>query len=401
MRVRTTCLVKTEKKKKIDSTSPLLYPQLKKTVSSVNTLMQSLKDKIDDLKIPDFGSGLYGDDGYHCVLHNNDTIIASVIADRISGKFEKPDKSTELRLKRQCSIDWIDYEHNHLASARWCDVPLRTRSRLVQAREYTHAWLNGRKSPTQRIGRYDRSFWHFASKAPIEFGPGESFISRQGDVSLFSKLDPHYATVTADLAVIAARFVSINNGLREIFNEAFQRDVGPHLPKRDLDFVGPLEKGFNHYDSPTSFQERVLAWWYKHDLIQRGSRGSSVYKNTKKRRFINIECLMNVVIQKIFGWALRQCLKINAGCDLDLGQDFHKYLIRFERMATVDWSNASDSIVTWTVQQLMAKDTKVFRALDLARSQFVLIDTPMIDCVRPVKQYHLPLKFSSMGNDIA
>lgn len=397
MRVRTKDIVKTKKDGKIARHSPLQYPQLNKTVKGVNTLMQSLKDKIDDLKIPDFGSSLYSDDSHYCVLHDSNTIIASVIADRISGKFEKPDKSTESGLKRQCSTDWIDYERDHLAKAKWVNIPLEGRSKIVRAREYAHAWLNGSKGPCQ-VKRYDRSFWYFASKAPIEFGPGESFISRQGDVSLFSKLDPYYATVTLELAPIAARFISINKGLREIFNEAFQRDVGPSLPDIDPDFIGPLEKRFSVNESSRSFQYRVRAWWDKHNLIQRGSRGSSVYKNTKKRRFINIECLLNVVIQKIFGWSLRQCLKVNGGCDLDLGQDKHKHLIRYKHLATVDWSNASDSIVTWAVQQLLLKDQKIFKALDLARSQFVLIDTPVIDCQRTVKQYHSPLKFSSMGN---
>ena len=385
--------------------SPLTHTNLTNVIKKTNDEIGRLKDYANELKIPSFGNSLYdciNDDGSN--LPNIHNVIASTISDRITGKFERPDFTADQRLRRECNEAWITYERDHLSKVKWSGVGLRTRGVIYKARDLVHQWLNG-SSDGHRF-RFNKSFWHFAENAPIEFGPGESFISKQGDVSTFSKLDPFSMTVTIDCLEEAALFISINKGFRSLFTEVFRKEdlrEKANSRSKGVKFVKKHElviihksfsKGVNYFAS------RVRSFLIREQLVQRGSRGSSVYKNKEKRRFINVECFLNVVLQKVAGWSLRQCLKSNANCDLDLGQDYHKRLISQPGWSTVDWQNASDSILTWLVEQLFARCKRVFNLLDRVRSQFVLINTPFDEKSRlvNVKQYHHPLKFSSMGN---
>lgn len=385
--------------------SPLTYSNLTEVVKTTNDSIERLKVYANELKIPSFGNSLYdciNDDGSNLPdIHN---VIASTISDRITGKFERPDFTADQRLRRECNEAWITYERNHLSKIKWDDVGLNTRGVIYKARDLIHSWLNGSRDG-QRF-RFDRSFWHFAERAPIEFGPGESFISKQGDVSAFTKLDPFSMTVTIDCLEEAALFISVNKGFRSLFTEVFRKEdlsLKSKARSRGIKFVKNNELTINHKSFSKGvvyFASRVRSFLVQQGLVQRGSRGSSVYKNKEKRRFINVECFLNVILQKVAGWSLRQCLKFNADCDLDLGQDYHKRLISKPGWSTVDWQNASDSILTWLVKQLFARCRKVFNLLDRVRSQFVLINTTCAEKSRTVdvKQYHSPLKFSSMGN---
>lgn len=389
--------------------SPLTPTKLKEIVKTTNSLISKLKDYAHELEIPSFGSSLYGDyiSGPGGFLPDSNTIIASTIADRITGKFEAPDFTAEQRLRRECSEAYITYESTHLSSIRWEDVPRETRGVVYRASDLIYHWLNGSNIRNGKFF-YNRSFWHFVKKAPIEFGPGESFISKNGDVSIFSKLDPYNFTVTEDCLEEAALFCSINKGFRVLFSEVFRKERFKTKAKARLSGVKegrvknrPLLTNKSDFSKSTSyFASRVVDFLRAHNLVQRGSRGTSVYKNSKKRRFINVECLLNVVMQKVAGWALRQCLKVNAACDLDLGQDYHKKLISNSSMSTVDWTNASDSILKFLVEKLFSSCKKVFSILDKIRSHFVLIDTPVYENLHShsIKMYHHPKKFSSMGN---
>lgn len=388
--------------------NPLTKAKQKQLVKDFNNAMLRLKDYAHELDIPSFGNSLYGNNSSQLssnTLPDINTVIASTIADRITGKFEVPDFSAEQRLRRECNEAWLLYESDHLAQNKWDNVGIQTRGVIYRARDLVEKWLNGY---TNGRYRWEQSFFKFFEDAPIAFGPGESFISKNGDVSTFSKLDPYNFTVTIDVLEEASLFIALNKGLRTILSEEFkkielQRKI--KAKRRGTKYVRVRYEPFSDNADLSLgvriFAARVRSFLLQNGLVQRGSRGSSVYKNSKKRRFINVECFLNVVLQKGAGYALRQCLKINANCDLDLGQDFHKLLISQPGWSTVDWSNASDSILCWLLEQLMMKNQKIFRILDTLRSKFVLIDTPFInehDRSDHYKMYHIPHKFSSMGN---
>ena len=92
-----------------------------------------------------------------------------------------------------------------------------------------------------------------------------------------------------------------------------------------------------------------------------GARGSSVPKNNETDRFINVEPLFNMILQRIIAAELRKVLhfygnslenQINGNYEIS-AQDVHKIMIANNLFATIDFSNASDSVILQVVQQLV------------------------------------------------
>lgn len=378
--------------------NPLTTSKLTAVCASVNKTMLRLQERLNEFEIPDFGSSLYSDNGDSCLFLDNNTIIASLVTDRIVNKFERPSRHTESLLKRQCNTDWIAYERDHLKRVNLDSLPHECgRGAIWGASKLIDEWMSG-----VRFGKryYKYSFWYFLDNAPIEFGPGESFNSLRGEAHLFGKLNPHNATVTADALQLASFVVASNKALRVVFASAIRKS-------KDADLIASTEHHSAYLEEKMKkskiglhirvFANRVRKFLTAKNLVQQGSRGSSVYKNSQKRRFINVECLLNVVIQKMISYALRRCLKQNAKIDLDTGQELHKVRIQSSLLTTVDFSNASDSILRSLLHKLFHRDKRLMKLLETVRSPFVLIDTPCGD--RSTKRvYHESLKFSSMGN---
>lgn len=137
--------------------------------------------------------------------------------------------------------------------------------------------------------------------------------------------------------------------------------------------------------------------WGKHhaslssDLVfVRANRFATVPKTAKTDRAIGIEPSINLWYQKFYGRQLRRLLLKNAGIDLDYGQSFHQHLARKGSLdgslATIDLSNASDTLSTALVRLLLPVGWH--SVLDDLRSKFTEIDG----------QTHRLEKFSSMGN---
>lgn len=389
----------------------------KRLVSNTNSALQRAKVAINELKIPVFGSSLYRSDNTSCVFHDADSIIASVVADRFTRKFECPSLSTEQLLKRNCFDDWRAFERGHVrAIERSTNSKHDTRRAAIRARSLIKSWL---KPP--RGGRY-KGFWEYFDEAPVEFGPGESFTSTSGDTSIFTKISPAMVfpqgTVTIEAAEIAAILIASNKALRECYKAKLKalEDPEKYPSPPDFESIANAELQFDIWlnTSARKFTKRValfarqvysrIFYAYKVDhedcLVKRGSRASSVYKDATKRRFINIECLWNSVIQKMIGWAIRQCLKHNAGIDLDDGQAYHRYLIQRE-LTTLDESNASDSIVHAFTREVLRFDTALTSLIESTRSSFIIMDEFIptgTGNFHRVKSWNEVLKTSSMGN---
>lgn len=123
--------------------------------------------------------------------------------------------------------------------------------------------------------------------------------------------------------------------------------------------------------------------------VVRGNRFTTVPKDNKKFRGICIEPSINVAYQLAVGSHIRGRLK-RSGIDLKSGQDVHRRVAcessRTQYFATIDLSNASDTIAYNLVKALLPGDW--FELLDDLRSPFTSVDG---------KWVHLQ-KFSSMGN---
>lgn len=381
-------------------------------VNDVNQLLLQAKGDVSELKIPVFGSSLYDSSDTDCVFHNADSVIASVVADRFIRKFERPSRDAERLLKRKCVEGWIDFEASHLDTVeRHVQTSQPTNRAIIRSRKTLKEWLRPSKS-------HQKSFWDYIEEAPVEFGPGESFTGSQGDTSVFSKINPNqifpYGTVSVELAAFAAIIIASNKATRTQYL-AFLRKKGddkyPSVPcKQSIEearknFPDSLRLGASKrvYNVALRIYSEIFHAFpldHEHCLIKRGSRGSSVYKDSEKRRFINIECLWDSVIQKMVGFAFRQCLKFNARIDLDDGQQYHRYLIS-KPVTTVDESNASDSIVHKLCQKVLSFDSRLVDLLDVTRASFILLDveSPTGRGTFAHQKSWFPVKkTSSMGN---
>jgi hypothetical protein len=179
----------------------------------------------------------------------------------------------------------------------------------------------------------------------------------------------------------------------EFFDSA---DWGPgvtQIIKRDTSSTNKfrLENGITRVLH--NFIEPFLAqaypiWSLKKFSFHAGNKIVTVPKNSKTDRTIAIEPGMNLWFQKALGSMIRRRLR-RVGVDLN-SQERNQRLARvgskFNNLATVDFSSASDSISTSTVWNLLPP--RWFALLDLTRSQFGSLDGTLIE-------YE---KFSSMGN---
>lgn len=125
---------------------------------------------------------------------------------------------------------------------------------------------------------------------------------------------------------------------------------------------------------------QIMTWTY-------GSRFGTVPKNNEKRRPINVEPFANLVCQAELGDYFRYVLKEHFGQDLNNLQIEHRKRIRDLSLATIDLSNASDSVSLRLCEFLLPKH--VFKKVIACRSEFIL---------GPDKNYHPLKKVSSMGN---
>lgn len=124
--------------------------------------------------------------------------------------------------------------------------------------------------------------------------------------------------------------------------------------------------------------------------LVRGNRFTSVPKDAKKNRGICIEPSINLFYQLGVGtWLTSRLGKTTGWRKTDI-QEYHKFLARLSSLtglsATIDLSNASDTICTALVELLLPADW--FKLLDDLRSHFTFIGGSWTKLE----------KFSSMGN---
>lgn len=388
--------MKTQQKPKVNveangklTISHLLNPkEQKELVYKTNSCLLQLVRRLSDepsYSVPVFSSDSLFGTSDNRVQFNTDTIVASTIVGRIQGKFEQPDHTSKSRLTSACYRDWEAYE-SELSSIKWGSLSNRDRANTYEAsREF------------QRIvGSFGR-FVHLMSEQAPTLGPGETFQSKEGDVSAFSKLNDIWGwTVSTECAPYAALIIAQNRGFRQILIEKFFKkkkyQSGDTKARRVT-----LDPIYSKYAKNVGyFATRVLHEFFYQNadtLIVRGARASSVYKNRVERRGINVEPFWDVILEKMAGDTFRLLLK-EEGIDLNHRQLVHRYLISINTLSTVDFKKASDSILVWLVNKLAGHE--LFAFLQLFRAQMVLI--PGYD--QMPARWFLPNKFSSMGNGL-
>lgn len=290
---------------------------------------------------------------------NDDDIIATTISHRILKKFQRPDPRSEKRLKKACNAQWVEFEEQLRGYSFDCQE-MKDKSVIYRARALLHKW-----------------FRNWKPSNTVEFTPGETFNPMEGKTSVYQKLNEKSNwCVTHDAADDFISLCYRNLSLKRCAKK-FMHTLSKEQSRR-------IYRVFKNHPCPgyAIFHFRMMT---EVITLVHGSRSSSVYKNNEERRFINVEALGNMILQRADALSFREVLAL-VGNSLDDGQLRHRRMITSASVATVDFSKASDSTIRSIVRLMFPKS--VFDTLDRHRSPYVLIDGV----------YYEPVKMSSMGN---
>lgn len=320
-------------------------------LTNANQLVQGTKDEITRLFPDSFGSSMLQ---FHPLY-----IEGVTVAHRLRSKFQEPDDATSTALQNKCFTDWIEFDHS---LTRFSVAKAKEKFVLYKARELLHSWLRDIKIELK-----------------AEFSPGESFKSAEGKTSVHQKLlKKEYWTCTMD---------AVDDFSRLCYNTLYlKRCAKAHMRKRT---IAENKRLYLHY---TRKEKGNIGFHiFRHKLltdvlsIVAGSRASSVPKNNDKRRFINVEPFGNMLLQRCVASSLRRVL-FSLGNDLETGQQDHQKLIQDPTVATIDFANASDSVILDIVKFMFPK--RVYSRLTKYRSCITFVGDVA----------HFPNKLSSMGN---
>lgn len=229
----------------------------------------------------------------------------------------------------------------------------------------------------------------FSRALDVDFSPGETYNSLNGDVSLYAKLSRiEHWTVTPDAFDDACELIYHNAGLKACARAHFRR-LRSILPETDRSLT-PFE----------NFRRRLK----KVLVVVPGARGTSVSKSAETDRYINVEPLFNMLLQRCVARELRRILKI---CGNDLGvqlltdiscdrkrlfkddaQVLHAILCNRLDLATIDLKDASDRIACWLVSRMFCLCPGLRELFFRYRSPMLTLDGRL----------YRPYKISSMGN---
>ena len=329
-------------------------------LNKVNSHCLEALDKIKRLKLKPFNNALNDE--------NTDVQVSSTIAHRFINKFEKPSLENEQTLKQECFDQWVEWETDYLQKEQLYQnikkLTLSQRAKLYAAQQLIGDWLRGFKCQLKNVD--------------IEIPPGESYTPSEGYVSVYQKLrKKQHWTVTWNC---------LEDSVFLIYHNVSLKRCAKYWFSNDKDYQRALYDNFKHRPDIgfAVFRQQMIDHVF---TIVDGSRGSSVYKNIEKRRFINVEATFSVILQRLLAKFIRKRVSVQ-GNSLKIGQSKHKMLIKNKRYATIDFSNASDSNHYDTTYFMLDRVPK-FREKVLEWRSYQTKLGPV---------WHIPQKTSSMGN---
>lgn len=300
------------------------------------------------------------------------TQITSLVADRIVNKFSVKSQSTHLR--DVAIMAFKQYEEQiQDVSAHWA------------ISDNIHQWTVRRRL-LHLLKGYRLDF-----SQDIDVGPGETYVSSHGMTSLLAKLamKDHWTTTHEALEATVQLIYE---------HRALKRAAKLHMPVLTRKERVALYAQYSTHPHPGYGVFRHML--VEHVLtLTAGSRGSTVPKNANTDRFINIEPLFPMILQRYVASALKRCLKAHGNGLVESDapslfkasvyhdrQGIHADMIANPDYATIDFKNASDSVLLKVVQSLFPQ--KVVGDLMMFRSRFVNLQG----------SDHELIKLSSMGN---
>ena len=315
--------------------------------------------------------------------------------------FYNAEKKRELSaiLMEECWSNWKAFDEN-LAPIEY----LQLDSAWFSVRCLLHKWFRNFKPDMCRIG----------------FPKGSEFIPTGGANSIAARLEQSEWTVTEDCFLLFASVVYKHNGLKKAFRKRF---LGKWFIANHDGFVNVNKAVFHEYNKrlwtrtvlnvlETEFVDVSSFAKALHSVpfecfaaklrtivtIVEGNRFWSVPKNKDKNRPIAIEPLGNIIVQRTIGNSLRYFIKVLFGVDLDTAATEHRKRILSGEIATIDLSNASDSLSCELVKFLFPRELS--RYLFASRSPKTNYSSVYKNVVGPQVDNHWYecKKISSMGN---
>lgn len=236
---------------------------------------------------------------------------------RINKKFEIPDDSQASIRKEKSLRDMLDYDAQGMIDfnpARMQIDPMVRqilyRSRLAMKDFY-------------KDFKYDWSLCGFPS--------GESYDSSNGDNSLVAKLrNIENWKITPDCFDLFARIAYNTLWLRRAAKAHFRNY------SREENRVLFLAEKRSPYSCFKRKLREIVTFWY-------GCRLTTVPKNNKTDRVIQVGCMLNMITQLVIAKNHRRHIRDYFDIDLNHSHELHKLMISDLDNATIDWSNASNS----------------------------------------------------------
>lgn len=213
------------------------------------------------------------------------------------------------------------------------------------------------------------------SVSKLEFPSGETYVSAGGDISLYAKLrDREQLTCTRSAFETFARI-------------AYNTPMLKYAMRRHINmWQFETKKRFNHKEMWKQANEicpkkaKFLVFKAQLECVVTfvsDARLTTVPKDNSSDRVIECEALCNMICQRAIGCCIRDLIKEQFGVDLETSQTLHKLLIKDPDNATIDLSNASNSVWYSVVEWFMG-GTTLFKYLKDTRCGTVSIGSERI-----------------------
>lgn len=281
---------------------------------------------------------------------------------RFKKKYQVPNVAGEEELHQACLKEYLQFDETLPDNRNKC---------------YSSIWYLVRKDLHRSLRKF--------SLGSYSFPKGSEYTSTKGYNSVESRLCRSEWTCTYGNFELYATTVYNDKILKKAARQRFKRLIaqkGSGFKANWKSFSQMLYK--NGSDGYTIFK-----WLLKSiTVFTQGSRFTTVPKNNEKRRPINIEPFGNILTQSKLGAGIRKVLLDQYGQDLNTLQSKHRSLISDLSKATIDLSNASDSVSMVLVDFLFPRWFSDY--IKASRS-------PTVDVGKNEELYVLK-KVSSMGN---
>lgn len=243
----------------------------------------------------------------------------ALVAHRLTKKYAEPsEKDSQRRASSIASM--LAYDAGGPTQVPWLrDIPPHIKRILYIAKDWLRVTLSD-----------------FRVSSTCRFPSGESHNTTFGWVDVINKLTTDSAwEVSLAAAPKAAAICYNNHQLKRLVKARFWASDMTHLAPRWYQEAIKAGRKPGFYVFTRMFLSLCN--------IVRTSRVTTVPKDNTVDRVITCEAFWNMVVQLSLAQDLRQCLISARGIYLETRQDLHRSLIANDSVATIDFSNASNS----------------------------------------------------------